>query len=92
MELGTPLASFGIPFISLSLCLAIVCAYALLFIYRITYHPLSRFPGPVLARASYVYEFWFDVLRTGKFTHKVAQLHEIYGNMAQCESMNVAFC
>ncbi|KAJ3495096.1 hypothetical protein NLG97_g3643 [Lecanicillium saksenae] len=52
---------------------------AIVAIYRIYFHPLSRFPGPLLARVSYGYEFWFDVVHKGQFTRKVAQLHELYG-------------
>ncbi|KAK7450776.1 trichodiene oxygenase [Colletotrichum acutatum] len=48
-------------------------------IYRVTLHPLAKFPGPKLAGATYWYEVWFDVVCWGKFTHEIKRLHEIYG-------------
>ncbi|KAL2876592.1 hypothetical protein SGCOL_008170 [Colletotrichum sp. CLE4] len=48
-------------------------------IYRVTLHPLAKFPGPKFAGATYWYEVWFDVVRWGKFTHEIKRLHEIYG-------------
>lgn len=52
----------------------------LLAIYRVTLHPLAKFPGPKLAGATYWYEVWFDVVRWGKFTHEIKRLHEIHGS------------
>lgn len=48
-------------------------------IYRLTWHPLASFPGPVLARASYMYEFWFDVILEGRYTRRIEELHQQYG-------------
>lgn len=48
-------------------------------VYRLAFHPLADFPGPALARSSYLYEFWYDVVLKGRFTRKIADLHEIYG-------------
>lgn len=42
-------------------------------------HPLHRFPGPKVASASYLYEFYFDVVLWGKYTYKIRRMHEIYG-------------
>ncbi|OLN86891.1 Trichodiene oxygenase 2 [Colletotrichum chlorophyti] len=54
------------------------------FVGRIAYnlsplHPLSKFPGPRLAAASYLYECWFDLIKKGRYTHEIRRLHEIYG-------------
>jgi hypothetical protein len=48
-------------------------------VYRITWHPLAKFPGPVLARSSYIYELWYDVILQGRYTRKVSELHQKYG-------------
>ncbi|KAJ8131833.1 hypothetical protein O1611_g1790 [Lasiodiplodia mahajangana] len=67
------------------LYLLLGCAFAfalfnvLLIIYRSTLHPLSKFPGPKLATCSYLYEFWFDIVQNGRYTHEIARLHKIYG-------------
>jgi len=47
------------------------------------YHPLSRFPGPKLAAASFLYEFWFDFVRGGRYTWEIKQMHEKYGKSAE---------
>jgi hypothetical protein len=42
-------------------------------------HPLSQFPGPKLAAATLCYEAWFDVLKVGRYTRKIGEMHEKYG-------------
>ncbi|KAJ3499440.1 hypothetical protein NLG97_g337 [Lecanicillium saksenae] len=48
-------------------------------IYRTQFHPLAKFPGPKLAGATYLYEFWFDVICWGRYTHQIEKLHQLYG-------------
>ena len=48
-------------------------------IYRITLHPLAKFPGPILAALSYKYEFYFDGIKGGEYSTEIARLHQIYG-------------
>lgn len=50
-----------------------------LIIYRVYLHPLARFPGPKLAAASLRYEFYFDVIKRGRFAWEIKQVHEVYG-------------
>jgi hypothetical protein len=67
----------------------IVAAIALLYlaqlvlkaIYRITLHPLAKFPGPILAALTYKYEFYFDGVKGGQYLNEIARLHQIYGTM-----------
>lgn len=42
-------------------------------------HPLSQFPGPKFAAATFLYEVWFDLVLGGRYTHEISRLHEIYG-------------
>ncbi|KAF2852137.1 cytochrome P450 [Plenodomus tracheiphilus IPT5] len=42
-------------------------------------HPLSGLPGPRLAAATYLPEFYHDVVRFGGYTKEIAKLHEQYG-------------
>lgn len=42
-------------------------------------HPLSRIPGPKLAAATYLPEFYYDVVKYGCYTKEIAKMHEKYG-------------
>jgi len=53
---------------------------ASLALYNISpFHPLYRFPGPKLAAASFLYEFWFDFVTVGRYTWEIKRMHEKYG-------------
>lgn len=51
-----------------------------MFVYRITLHPLAKFPGPKLAAMSFWYEFFYDVwpLRY-KYMWNIEEMHKKYG-------------
>lgn len=42
-------------------------------------HPLSRIPGPWLSGATYLPEFWWDVVQNGRYTSKIVEMHRKYG-------------
>ncbi|ROV92811.1 hypothetical protein VPNG_09114 [Cytospora leucostoma] len=46
-------------------------------------HPLSSIPGPRLAAASYLPEFYHDVILLGRYTHQIRRMHEIYGPLVR---------
>lgn len=48
-------------------------------IYRLYLHPLSRFPGPKLAAATYLYGAYYDVVEEAQFVFKLGALHDTYG-------------
>ncbi|KAF2683180.1 cytochrome P450 [Lentithecium fluviatile CBS 122367] len=60
---------------------ATAISYFSLAFYRLTLHPLARFPGPKLVTISRYYEAYYDVVRNGQYTFKIRELHKIYGPM-----------
>jgi hypothetical protein len=58
---------------------AVVVYFLVLALYRLTLHPLARFPGPKLAAISRYYEAYYDVVQNGQYTFKIKQLHKQYG-------------
>ena len=52
-------------------------------VYRLYFHPLAKFPGPKLGIITYWFEFWHDVVRRGKYTWKIKDLHAEYGRIVQ---------
>lgn len=50
------------------------------------FHPLSHIPGPRLAAATYLPEFYHDAIRYGRYTRKIQQMHEKYGTCTRQSS------
>lgn len=50
-------------------------------IYRLYFHPLSKFPGPKLAAATFWYERYYDVFKSpgGQYIYQLDKLHKIHG-------------
>lgn len=65
-----------------TLAIFIVLSIAAIFFYRLTWHPLARFPGPKLAAVSGWYETYYDCLLLGKFSEHINRLHQEYGNLS----------
>lgn len=49
------------------------------YIQRLFFHPLSKFPGPKIAAASKLYEFYWDSYKHGRLWAKLPELHRRYG-------------
>ncbi|KAK1988402.1 cytochrome P450 [Colletotrichum cereale] len=60
-------------------------------IYRISFSPLSKIPGPRLAALSYLYEGYYDVWLGGKYFLKIAELHKRYGPIVRITPDEVHF-
>ena len=48
-------------------------------VYRLTLHPLAKFPGPRLAAVTRYYEGYYDLIQNGQYTSKIEELHRKYG-------------
>ncbi|KAI1208152.1 putative cytochrome P450 [Annulohypoxylon truncatum] len=50
-----------------------------LVLYRLLLHPLAGFPGPKLAAATVLYEFYYDAIKKGQYTFQIQEMHGKYG-------------
>ncbi|KAF9883416.1 hypothetical protein FE257_003499 [Aspergillus nanangensis] len=48
-------------------------------VYRLYFHPLSKFPGPKLAALTSGYEFYYNVIQRGSFIWEIERMHQVYG-------------
>jgi hypothetical protein len=51
------------------------------------FHPLSHFPGPKIAAASYLYEAYYDWWCVGRYGLVIKQMHEKYGPIVRSANM-----
>jgi hypothetical protein len=56
--------------------------YSLFFVtlifYRRFFRPLSYVPGPLLAKTTYLYEWYYDLYLKGQLTFHPKRLHQAY--------------
>lgn len=68
------------PLITLQLLGIVSLAYTVILVVgRLYFSPISNIPGPRIAAATALYEFYYNVVKGGKFFLKIQQLHEEYG-------------
>ncbi|KAL3465633.1 cytochrome P450 [Aspergillus heterothallicus] len=58
-------------------------------IYRLYFHPLSKVPGPKLAAASHIVEFYYDVILGGMYCWELKRMHEKYGPVVRINPRQV---
>ena len=76
---GQPDFHFSYFQITYSIAFLLPACYLALYTYRLTFHPLSKYPGPRLAAATYWYEYYYDVTKQGSFIWQILALHKKYG-------------
>lgn len=79
------------PMMAYTVLLLISLHVAALAIYRLTWHPLTRFPGPKLAAATGWYETYYDCFLLGKYSNHIDQMHRDYGKYILVEDF-VTIC
>lgn len=62
-----------------AVCMTIYLAS--LIIYRLYLSPVAAFPGPLLARTTHWYEFYYNYVRTGMYYKKIEEFHVKYGKL-----------
>ena len=65
----------------LGFLLAYLVYWAVVILYRLTFHPLAKFPGPFLCRVSYFYQIYYEAILGGKMLERLPNLHGKYGNL-----------
>lgn len=72
----------------MSSAIFVVASLITVVVYRLYFSPLAEFPGPRLAALTLWYEFYYDVVKRGRYTWKIMEMHAQYGeldaNGAQC--------
>jgi hypothetical protein len=58
---------------------AFIAYFIILGTYRAYWDSLSSFPGPKIAAATQLYEFYYDVILGGRYTFRIKELHDEYG-------------
>ncbi|KAL8788902.1 MAG: hypothetical protein Q9213_001425 [Squamulea squamosa] len=56
---------------------------------RLYLSPVASVPGPKLATLTFWYEFYYDVVLGGRYTWKIAKLHEQYGPIIRINPFEV---
>ncbi|KIK54818.1 hypothetical protein GYMLUDRAFT_249166 [Collybiopsis luxurians FD-317 M1] len=55
------------------------CYLAGLALYRLFFHPLHKYPGPVLAAVSSWYEVFYNFVLGGEWMAEIEKMHKLYG-------------
>ncbi|QLI70047.1 Cytochrome P450 monooxygenase sdnE [Metarhizium brunneum] len=64
----------------------------LLAVFRLYFSPLSRFPGPRIAAATWWYQFYHDVVRRGRYIWVVRDMHARYGPIVRINPSELHIC
>ena len=67
----------------------LLVSYVVRTIYSVYFGPLAKFPGPKLAAATLLYEFYYDLICKGQYTWKIKKLHQEYGTTLHCHSCSL---
>ncbi|KAJ5300267.1 hypothetical protein N7508_007510 [Penicillium antarcticum] len=69
---------------------AFIAYWISVYIYRVTLHPLAKFPGPKLAGATFWYESYYDLFpHKLRFLWKIEDLHNQYGPIVRINPLHI---
>lgn len=60
-----------------------------LVVYRLYFSPIAKFPGPKLAASTLWYEFYYDVMKKGRYSWEIGKMHEKYGKLRSATSVGI---
>lgn len=75
MHLETPVSAEA----AIAICAILLTACIALFVQRVYLSPLASIPGPKLATATFWYEFYYDVVKKGRYFEEIRKMHQKYG-------------
>ncbi|KAI0460035.1 cytochrome P450 [Xylaria acuta] len=61
-------------------------------VYNLFFHPLAKFPGPKVAAASHLYEFYWSIVRDGEFIWEIERMHKKYGPIVRITPRELHIC
>jgi hypothetical protein len=67
------------PNVLMTISVLVILCYLAWLVYQLTFSPLAKFPGPKIAAVTRLYEMYYDLLKQGQYTFKIAEMHEKYG-------------
>ncbi|KAJ5791538.1 uncharacterized protein N7518_008549 [Penicillium psychrosexuale] len=69
---------------------AFIAYWISVYIYRVTLHPLAKFPGPKLTGATFWYEFYYNLFpHKLRFLWKIEDLHNQYGPIVRINPLHI---
>lgn len=63
-----------------------------LIIYRLTLHPLAKFPGPRMAAATHLFEIAHDFFGHGAYLFEIERMHDKYGEYHRTHRATCYLC
>lgn len=66
---------------SLALALVMICTMGIFsrWFYNLYLHPLRKIPGPKLAAMTSWPDFYYDVVKEGRYLFEIRKMHDKYG-------------
>lgn len=69
------------PIIILPLALSALVLAVRRVVNLLSFHPLSKYPGPPLAAVTSLYRAYFDIVKDGEWVNHLFSLHAKYGDL-----------